>query len=123
MGWELQRTCLTLGEVVVVDYPEFDLALTGEIRKLIRTVKPTIIINAAAYTDVDKAESEPDLAHKVNAIAPSVMAEEAKKLNAAFIHYSTDFVFDGANIFIHPVARIIRTTMNQSICHKRDSIC
>jgi dTDP-4-dehydrorhamnose reductase len=96
VGWELQRTCCTLGELVAVDYPEIDLADPDGLRRLIRTVKPTVLINAAAYTNVDKAESEPELARRVNALAPAVMAEEARKLNAAFIHYSTDYVFDGA---------------------------
>jgi dTDP-4-dehydrorhamnose reductase len=96
VGWELQRTCCTLGEVVALDYPEIDLANVSGIRSLIADVKPSILINAAAYTNVDKAESEPEVARAVNAIAPGVMAEEAKKLGAVFIHYSTDFVFDGA---------------------------
>jgi dTDP-4-dehydrorhamnose reductase len=95
VGWELHRACSTLGEIVAVGFPEVDLAQADGLRDLIRTVKPTIIINAAAYTDVDKAESEPDLARKINALAPQVMAEEARKINAAFIHYSTDYVFDG----------------------------
>jgi dTDP-4-dehydrorhamnose reductase len=95
LGWELQRTCLTLGEVIPVDYPDVDLSQTDGLRDLIRTVKPNLIINAAAYTNVDKAESEPELARKVNTLAPAVMAEEIKKLNGALIHYSTDYVFDG----------------------------
>lgn len=95
VGWELQRTCCTLGEVIAVDYPEVDLAQPESLRELIRTIRPGILINAAAYTDVDQAESEPELARKVNALAPAVMAEEARKVNAAFIHYSTDYVFDG----------------------------
>ena len=99
LGWELQRTLATLGEVVALDYPEIDLAKPESLREVIRNVSPQIIINAAAYTNVDKAESEPELVQKVNAEAPQVMAEEAKRLNAAFIHYSTDYVFDGKKGF------------------------
>jgi dTDP-4-dehydrorhamnose reductase len=95
LGWELQRTLATLGEVTALDYPEIDLAEPESLREVIRQVSPQILVNAAAYTDVDKAESEPELAQKVNADAPRVMAEEAKRLGAAFIHYSTDYVFDG----------------------------
>jgi dTDP-4-dehydrorhamnose reductase len=95
LGWELQRTLATLGEVTALDYPEIDLAKPESLREVIRKVSPQILVNAAAYTNVDKAESEPELAQKVNAEAPGVMAEEAKRLGAVFIHYSTDYVFDG----------------------------
>jgi len=95
LGWELQRTLATLGEVVTLDYPEIDLAKPESLREVIRTISPQLIINAAAYTNVDKAESEPELAMKVNTESPGVIAEEARRLNAAFIHYSTDYVFDG----------------------------
>jgi dTDP-4-dehydrorhamnose reductase len=95
LGWELQRTMATLGEVVALDYPEIDLSKPESLREVIRNVSPRIIVNAAAYTNVDKAESEPDLAQKVNAEAPSVMAEEARRIGACFIHFSTDYVFDG----------------------------
>ena len=95
VGWELVRTCSTLGEVVAVDFPEVDLAKPAELRDMIRSVKPTVLINAAAYTDVDKAESEPELARTINALAPEVMAEEIRKLKGVFVHYSTDYVFDG----------------------------
>jgi len=95
LGWELQRTLITMGEVSAFDYPEIDLGKPESIREIIREKKPQMIINAAAYTNVDKAESEPDLAMNVNAIAPGIMAEEAKRLDIALIHYSTDYVFDG----------------------------
>ena len=95
LGWELQRTCFTLGEVIAVDYPEIDLSQTEELRDLIKTLQPNLILNAAAYTNVDQAENEQELARKINAIAPGVMAEEIKKLSGALIHYSTDYVFDG----------------------------
>jgi len=95
IGWELQRTLAPLGEVTAVDRREMDLADPDSMRKVIREVRPDLIVNAAAYTAVDKAESEPDLAMAVNGIAPGIMAEEAKRLNATMIHYSTDYVFDG----------------------------
>jgi dTDP-4-dehydrorhamnose reductase len=98
VGWELQRTLASLGDVVAVGHPEMDLADPDSVRKVIREVRPGLIVNAAAYTAVDKAESEPDLAMAVNGVAPGVMAEEAKRLNAAIIHYSTDYVFDGAKV-------------------------
>ncbi|MFA7240015.1 MAG: dTDP-4-dehydrorhamnose reductase [Sulfuricellaceae bacterium] len=96
VGWELQRTLAPLGEVVAVDRQALDLANPDAIRAVIRDVKPQLIVNPAAYTAVDKAESEPDLAQAVNGTAPGIMAEEAKRLGAALIHYSTDYVFDGA---------------------------
>ncbi|MDY6873992.1 MAG: dTDP-4-dehydrorhamnose reductase, partial [Chloroflexota bacterium] len=96
VGWELHRSLLTLGELVALDYPEIDMADPDNIRKTVRAVKPGLIINATAYTDVDKAESEPELAMAINGTGPGILAEEAKRLDAALIHYSTDYVFDGA---------------------------
>ena len=95
LGWELLRACAPLGEVVGLDYPEVDLSDSSSLREVVRRVNPDIIINAAAYTNVDKAESEPSLARAINAIGPGVLAEEAKKAGAVFVHYSTDYVFDG----------------------------
>ena len=101
VGWELQRSLMTLGEVIPVGRGglhtpwQMDLAQPGTIRHTIQEVKPDLIVNAAAYTAVDKAESEPELAMTINGIAPGIMAEEAKRLGAAIIHYSTDYVFDG----------------------------
>lgn len=95
VGWELQRTLATLGEIISVDRNQLDLANPDSIRAAIREIKPNLIVNAAAYTAVDKAESEPELAMAVNGTAPGVMAEEAKCLGAGIIHYSTDYVFDG----------------------------
>jgi len=95
LGWEMQRTLAPLGEVIAFDFPEIDLTKPESLRNVLRDYAPQIIINAAAYTNVDKAESEPELAYRVNAEAPGVMAEEAMRLNAAFIHFSTDYVFDG----------------------------
>jgi len=95
LGWELLRTCAPLGEVAALDFPDVDLADSAGLRDLVRSVKPDIIINAAAYTNVDKAESEPEKARAINATGPGVLAEEAKKINALLVHYSTDYVFDG----------------------------
>jgi len=95
VGFELQRTLAPLGAVIALDVEDIDLSSADAIRKKVREIKPQIIVNAAAYTAVDRAESEPDLAMKVNGIAPGVLAEEAKRLGALMVHYSTDYVFDG----------------------------
>jgi len=101
VGWELHRTLMTLGEVIPAGKSvsnaalQMDLANPDTIRRTIREVEPDLIVNAAAYTAVDKAESEPELAMAINGIAPGVMAEEALRLGVAIIHYSTDYVFDG----------------------------
>ncbi len=95
VGWEMQRTLATLGEVIAVDYPEIDLSTVTSIQDWVQRVTPNVIVNAAAYTAVDQAESEPELAMAVNGIAPGILAEEAQKINAALIHFSTDYVFDG----------------------------
>lgn len=96
VGYELERSLQGLGEIIAVDRSQMDLADLDQVRDVIRRVKPTLIVNPAAYTAVDKAESEPALALRINGEAPGVMAEEAKKLGAALIHYSTDYVFDGS---------------------------
>ena len=100
VGWELQRSLAPLGEVVALDRHTVDglcgdLADFEALRVAIRRVKPDIIVNAAAYGAVDKAESEPELAVRVNGHAVQVLAEEAKQLDAWLIHYSTDYVFNG----------------------------
>lgn len=95
VGWELNRTLLPLGQVLPVDYPEIDLSQEQSTRDWVRQVNPQVIINAAAYTAVDRAESEPDLAMAINGTAPGILAEEALKIGAVLIHYSTDYVFDG----------------------------
>jgi len=95
VGWELRRTLTPLGDVVAVGHQEMDLANPDSVRSMIREVRPHLIVNAGAYTAVDKAESEPNLAMAINGVAPGIMAEEAKRLDAAIIHYSTDYVFDG----------------------------
>ena len=96
LGWELQRSLQPLGEVAAFDYPEIDLANAASLRGMVRQQRPELIVNATAYTAVDKAESESELAHAINAVGPGVLAEEARNLNAVLIHYSTDYVFDGA---------------------------
>jgi dTDP-4-dehydrorhamnose reductase len=96
VGYELERSLQGLGEIFAVDRSTMDLANLDRVREVIRAVQPALIINPAAYTAVDQAESEPDLAMRINAEAPAVMAEEAKMLGAALIHYSTDYVFDGS---------------------------
>lgn len=95
VGWQLQRTLAPLGTITAVDRAQCDLADAGAIRALISAIKPRIIVNAAAYTAVDRAESEPELARAINATAPAVMAEAAKPFGALLVHYSTDYVFDG----------------------------
>lgn len=95
LGWELQRTLAPLGKVTAVDLQEVDISQPEAIRAKINEIKPKILVNAAAYTAVDKAEEQPDIAQSVNCLAPATMAEEAKKNNALFVHYSTDYVFSG----------------------------
>jgi len=95
LGWEFRRTLPILGEVTSFDREELDLCDRAAIQKRLGELKPDLIINASAYTDVDAAEKETELAMQINALAPGVMAETARQLRAAFIHYSTDYVFDG----------------------------
>ena len=96
VGRELGHYLQRLGEVVALGHADIDLCDTTTVRQLIRRLQPQLIVNAAAYTAVDQAETECDLAHKINAEAPAVLAEEGKKLAAALVHYSTDYVFDGS---------------------------
>ena len=95
LGWELERTLATAGILIAVDYPEIDLAHPESIRPLIQSTKPEIIINATAYTAVDRAESEAEIAYAINGITPGVLAETALEVGALLIHFSTDYVFDG----------------------------
>lgn len=95
VGFELQRALAPLGRVTALDRHECDLSDPEAIRAMVRDVQPDIVVNPAAYTAVDKAESEPGLAAAVNAIAPAVIGEEAEKRGALVVHYSTDYVFDG----------------------------
>ena len=84
-----------MGDITAVDFPEIDLSNPDSLRQHLDQSRPSIIVNSAAYTAVDKSESEPDLAMKVNGVAPGILAEEARKSGALLVHYSTDYVFDG----------------------------
>lgn len=99
LGDDLQHLLPRLGDVVATDRRQLDLSRPDEIRKLIRDVHPSLIVNAAAYTAVDQAEKDEPLARAINSEAPAIMAEEAKKIGAAIVHYSTDYVFDGSKNF------------------------
>ena len=100
VGWELQRSLAPLGEVVALDHDSTDycgnFGNPVGLLDTVRDVKPDIIVNAAAHTAVDKAESEPDLVRTLNATAPGLLAQEAQRLGAWLVHYSTDYVFDGS---------------------------
>jgi dTDP-4-dehydrorhamnose reductase len=96
VGWELRHKLACLGQVTAIEYPEVDFSEPDSIRKAIAAVEPSVIVNAAAYTAVDKAESEPELATAINGAGPGILAEEAKRLSSLLIHYSTDYVFDGS---------------------------
>jgi dTDP-4-dehydrorhamnose reductase len=96
LGWELRRTMAPLGQVFALDFPEIDLARPDSMHAIIREIQPTVIVNATAYTAVDRAESEPELALAINGLAPGVLAAAAHTQNSALIHFSTDYVFDGA---------------------------
>ena len=95
LGFELARTLAPLGDVLALDRGGCDLSDPDSIRRAIQSYKPDVIVNAAAYTAVDRAESRPDDAHAINAHAVGVIGEEAQRINARVIHYSTDYVFDG----------------------------
>ena len=95
LGQELKQTLSPLGEVIGVGREKMDLTQSDKIRQVIGEVKPDLIVNAAAYTAVDRAETETELAKLINAIAPAIIAEEAQRLGAILLHVSTDYVFDG----------------------------
>jgi dTDP-4-dehydrorhamnose reductase len=103
VGWELKKNLINLGEVITTSRQEntsdfyLDLSKPESIRQAIQEIQPDLIINPGAYTAVDKAESEPELAMEINGIAPGVLAEEAKLIGAGLIHYSTDYVFNGSS--------------------------
>jgi dTDP-4-dehydrorhamnose reductase len=97
VAWELQVMLATLGNVTVLGSQELDLANPDRIRERVRAIKPDIIVNAAAYTAVDKAEQEPELCHAINATAPGILAELARESRALLVHYSTEYVFDGTS--------------------------
>jgi dTDP-4-dehydrorhamnose reductase len=95
VGFALHKKLSALGEVIALDRKMLDLSNINAIKECVDEVRPQIIINAAAYTAVDQAESEPDLAYQINAVAPRILSEKATELNIPFIHFSTDYVFDG----------------------------
>ncbi|GAB4523994.1 MAG: dTDP-4-dehydrorhamnose reductase [Anaerolineales bacterium] len=95
LGWELQRTLAPLGPLTALDYPEIDLNDGEAARALVRDLRPQVMVNATAYTAVDRAEGERETAFALNTETPRILAEEAERLGAALLHYSTDYVFDG----------------------------
>ena len=95
VGWQLQRSLAPHGRLVACGRAECDLSDLSQVRAFVRRVQPSVIVNATAYTAVDKAESEPALAQLINGEAPGVLAEEAARLDALLVHYSTDYVYDG----------------------------
>lgn len=95
VGWELIRTLSPLGQIIAHDRDTFDLSSKDATYRMLHEIKPDIVVNAAAYTAVDKAETDSEACMTINGHAPKILAEEAKKLNALLIHYSTDYVFDG----------------------------
>ena len=95
VGGALQHALAGLGEIITLDRTQLDLTNVDATREVIRTIRPNLIVNAAAYTAVDLAETDEALAYRINTEAPGVMAEEAKRLGASLIHYSTDYVYDG----------------------------
>ena len=95
VGWELERALAPLGEVIALDRARLDLSDAAAIRHVARETEPAVIVNAAGYTAVDRAESEPALAASINSVAPGILAEEARWCGALLVHYSTDYVFDG----------------------------
>ena len=95
VGWQLQRSLAPHGQVIAYGRIECDMADLDRVRSVVRQIKPSVIVNASAYTAVDRAESEPELARRINAEAPGVLAEETAALGALLVHYSTDYVYDG----------------------------
>jgi len=102
LGFELARLLPAHGEVTAVDRAQLELGDPDAIRRMLRALRPQLIVNAAAYTAVDQAEDEPEAAEAINARAPGVIAEEAKRLGALLVHYSTDYVFDGTASIPYP---------------------
>ena len=96
VGWELQRALAPLGTVTAHDADTADFTQPQQVAALVRQLRPDVIVNAAAHTAVDKAESEPELARLINATTPGAIAREAAALGALMVHYSTDYVFDGS---------------------------
>ena len=95
VGWELERALAGIGSVIATDRRQLDLTKPDSIRAAIRQARPDVIVSAAGYTNVDQAEGEPELAMQINGVAPGILAEEAKRLGALLVHYSTEYVYDG----------------------------
>ncbi len=95
VGWELRRTLAPLGRMTAVDFPEIDLTQGDSIRRCVRQVRPSVVVNAAGFTAVDKAETDTVKCDAINGAAPGILAEEAKAAGALLVHYSTDYVYDG----------------------------
>ena len=95
VGWELRRTLAPLGNLLALDYPEIDLTEPIALRRIVLENRPAVVVNAAAYTAVDKAESDTLPAQLINAKAPGLLAEAAREVGALMVHYSTDYVYDG----------------------------
>ena len=98
LGWELQKSLAPLGQIIAPGRECLDLARPDTLRHAIRKYMPDVIVNAAGYTTVDRAEAEPGLVHRINAVAPGIIAEEAQKIGALLVHYSTDYVYDGTKV-------------------------
>jgi dTDP-4-dehydrorhamnose reductase len=98
LAWELRHKLACLGEITSVGLPEVDFSRPESIREAVRAAQPNVIVNAGAYTAVDKAESAPEPAWAINAAGPQVIAEEAKRLGSLVVHYSTDYVYDGSKM-------------------------
>lgn len=96
VGWELQRTLAPLGQITAIDQADVDLTDADALRSIVRSIRPDLIVNPAAHTAVDQAESDVAQAMAINGQAPGILAEEAKRLGALMVHYSTDYVFDGS---------------------------
>ena len=95
VGWELMRTLAPVGEVAGIDHPEIDFTDPASVRRELESQRPGVIVNASAYTAVDRAESEPGPCEAINGEAPGVLGEEAAKLGSLLVHFSTDYVYDG----------------------------
>jgi len=96
VGWELQRALAPLGQVLAHDADTANFTQPQQVAELVRQLRPDVVVNAAAHTAVDKAESEPDVARLINATTPGLVAQEVAELGALLVHYSTDYVFDGS---------------------------
>ena len=95
LGWEFQQILPAFGEMVALGREDLDISDQHAVQHTLLALQPNLIINASAYTEVDLAETQIELAEKINAISPGIMAETARKIGSVFIHYSTDYVFDG----------------------------